>query len=283
MDTLLNGTGAIDWAISASGPAQSALWRNNVRFAGAGDRTIVFAHGFGCDQAVWRWVAPAFEKDHLTVSFDHVGAGGSDPASYCPQKYSTLDGYVQDLLEICDEARLRNIVYVGHSVGAMIGVLAAIRAPALFDRLVLIGPSPRYVNDNAYVGGFEPGDMDELLGTLEDNFVTWSASMAPVIMNNPARPELGQALANTFCRLHPAVARRFARVTFLSDCRDALPFVRTPSLILQCSNDAIAPLEVGRYMHAKMSGSALRLMAATGHCPHMSAPEETIAAIRGFL
>lgn len=282
MDALLNQGGGAEAALPVAG-AQSALWRNNVRFAGAGDRTIVFAHGFGCDQAVWRWVAPAFESDHLTVCFDHVGAGGSDPASYCPEKYASLDGYVQDLIELCEQAQLRDIVYVGHSVSAMIGILAAIRAPALFDRLVLIGPSPRFLNDEGYVGGFERSDMDALLGALEDNFAAWSASMAPLIMNNPARPELGRALANTFCRLHPTVAKQFARVTFLSDCRDALPLVRTPSLILQCSSDAIAPLEVGRYLHQRISGSALRIMAATGHCPHISAPEETIAAIRAFL
>jgi sigma-B regulation protein RsbQ len=281
MDALLTVAGAPQPAAPAG--TRNALQRNNVRFAGAGARAMVFAHGFGCDQAVWRSVAPAFEQDYLTVCFDHVGAGGSDPASYCPEKYATLDGYVQDLLDICAEAQLRDIVFVGHSVGAMIGVLAAIRAPALFDRLVLIGPSPRYLNDDGYVGGFEPGDMDELLGALENNFVNWSASMAPVIMHNPDRPELAQGLANTFCRLHPVVARQFARVTFLSDCRAVLPQVATPSLILQCSEDAIAPLAVGRYLHREIRGSALRVMAATGHCPHMSAPDETIAAIRAFL
>lgn len=287
MDALLNGAGAAQPTAqaTASGHAggQSSLWRNNVRFAGAGGRTIVFAHGFGCDQAVWRWVAPAFEQDHLTVTFDHVGSGGSDPACYCPEKYSTLDGYAEDLIELCREAELRNIVFVGHSVGAMIGVLAAVKAPALFDRLVLIGPSPRYLNDEGYVGGFEPEEMDELLNALENNFVSWSASMAPVIMHNPDRPELAQVLANTFCRLHPVVARQFARVTFLSDCRAALPQVTTPSLILQCSMDAIAPLDVGRYLHRTIGGSVLRVLEATGHCPHMSAPSETIAAIRAFL
>jgi sigma-B regulation protein RsbQ len=260
----------------------SALKRNNVRISGNGKRTMLFAHGYGCDQNVWRWVAPAFEADFRTVTFDHVGAGGSDMSCYDPLRHDALDGYVDDLLEVCAELELRDIVYVGHSVSSMIGLLAAVRAPQLFERLVMVGPSPCYINDGDYVGGFTAADIDELLGVLDTNYVNWSATMAPVIMNAPDRPELAQELISNFCRVDPTIAKQFARVTFLSDSRAQLPLVDKPVLILQCTDDAIAPVEVGNYMHGVMPNSRLHLMTATGHCPHMSAPEETIAAIRAF-
>ncbi len=267
----------------SEGRSSAVLRRNNVRIKGTTGRTIVFAHGFGCDQTVWRRVAPAFENDFRTVTFDHVGAGDSSTTAYDPEKYASLDGYVQDLLDMCKALDLRQAVYVGHSVSAMIGLLASIREPDVFESLVLIGPSPRYINDGDYVGGFTPSDMDELFLTLDENFFAWTASMAPVIMNNPERPVLASELANSFCRLDPTIAKQFARVTFLSDCRHQLKLLRVPSLILQCRDDAIAPLEVGHYMHQNMQASVLRIMAAEGHCPHMSAPDETIAAIRSFL
>lgn len=257
--------------------------RNNVRIRGQGARTIVFGHGFGCDQNVWRWITPAFEEDCRVVSFDQVGAGQSDISAYEAAKYDSLSGYVQDLLEIYASVGLSQTIYVGHSVGAMIGLLAAIKAPGLFERLVLIAPSPCYVNDDNYVGGFTAPDMDELLNILEENFVTWSASMAPVIMNSPQQPSLSSELASSFCRMDPVIAKQFARVTFLSDCRAHLKLLNIPSLILQCRDDAIAPIDVGNYMREQMPKSKLHLMGATGHCPHMSAPDETIAAIRAFL
>ena len=244
---------------------------------------MIFAHGFGCDQNMWRFVAPAFESDFRTVLFDHVGAGGSDLTAYEPAKYSTLSGYADDLVEIARELRLKDAVFIGHSVSAMIGVLASLKAPELFKSLVLVGPSPRYINDDGYVGGFTAQQIMELLDFLSDNYMGWSATMAPLIMSNPDRPELSEELTNSFCRTDPEIAKAFARVTFMSDNRSDLPKVTTPALILQCSEDVIAPGEVGEYVHRNMPGSELVLMRATGHCPNLSAPEETIAAIRSFV
>jgi len=244
---------------------------------------MLFAHGFGCDQNMWRHVAPAFADEYRIVLFDHVGAGGSDLSAYEPGRYASLDGYADDVLEICAELGLERVVFVGHSVSAMIGVLAARREPERFERLVLIGPSPRYVDEGDYVGGFSAEDIDGLLESLESNFLGWSGQMAPAIVGNPDRPELGEELTNSFCRTDPEIAKQFARVTFLSDNRADLPAVQTRSLILQCADDAIAPRAVGEYVHARMPHSELVLLEATGHCPNLSAPDETIAAIRAFL
>ena len=257
--------------------------RNNVKVSGRGTKPMLFAHGFGCDQNMWRLVAPAFEDDHKVVLFDHVGAGRSDLAAYSRTRYGTLDGYAEDVLEICRELALTGVTFVGHSVSAMIGVLAAIREPERFDALVLVGPSPRYLDDGDYVGGFAREDIDELLEALDANYLGWSSAMAPAIMGNPDRPELAAELANSFCRTDPEIARHFARVTFLADNRADLPRVRTRSLVLQCSEDAIAPLAVGEYVHRHRAGSRLAVMRATGHCPNLSAPGETIAAVRAFL
>ena len=257
--------------------------RNNVHITGRGTAPLMFAHGFGCDQNMWRLVAPAFAGSHRVVLFDHVGAGQSDAAAYDRRKYATLDGYAADVLEICDELQLSDVTFVGHSVSAMIGVLAARRDPARFKALVLVGPSPRYIDDAGYVGGFSPQDIEGLLESLEGNYLGWSSSMAPVIMGNPERPELGSELTNSFCRTHPEIAAQFARVTFYSDNRADLPHVSVPTLILQCSEDVIAPNAVGEYVHRQIKGSELVVMQATGHCPNLSAPDETIAAIRQFL
>jgi sigma-B regulation protein RsbQ len=261
----------------------SALKRNNVRILGRGTKPMIFAHGYGCDQNMWRLVTPAFQDEYQLILFDHVGAGQSDLSAYNRARYGTLKGYAEDVLEICRELDLKDAVLVGHSVSSMIGVLAAIAEPARFDRLVLIGPSPCYINDGDYVGGFNREDIDGLLESLESNYLGWSSSMAPVIMGNPERPHLGEELANSFCRTHPEIAKHFARVTFLSDNRADLPKVRTRALLLQCSEDVIAPEAVGEYLHRHMPGSELRVLAATGHCPHLSAPEETIAAMKAFL
>jgi sigma-B regulation protein RsbQ len=257
--------------------------RNNVRTVGRGTQPMVLAHGFGCDQNMWRLVVPAFEDSHRVVLFDHVGAGQSDASAFDRNKYATLDGYATDVLEICRELKLSDVVFVGHSVSAMIGVLAAKRAPELFKALVLIGPSPRYVDDADYVGGFSRQDIDGLLSSLDSNYLGWSSSMAPVIMGNPDRPELGAELTNSFCRADPDIAAHFARVTFFSDNRQDLGQVRTPSLILQCSDDVIAPYAVGDYVHRHMPVSQLVVMKATGHCPNLSAPDETVDAIKAFL
>jgi sigma-B regulation protein RsbQ len=260
------------------------LERNAVRVSGVPEgRPIVFAHGFGCDQGMWRFVAPDFEADHRVVLFDQVGSGNSDLAAYEPEKYGSLEGYASDLVEICRELQLSDVVVVGHSVSAMIGVLAVKQAPELFGALVMVGPSPRYVDDGDYTGGFSRNDIAGLLDSLESNHLGWSAQMAPVIMGNPDRPELGEELTNSFCRTDPEIARRFARVTFLSDNRQDLAAVDVPTLVLQCTDDVIAPEVVGRYVHGAIPGSVFTKLAATGHCPNLSAPEETTAAIRAFL
>ncbi|HET7045083.1 MAG TPA: alpha/beta hydrolase [Gaiellaceae bacterium] len=258
--------------------------RNNVTLAGVrGAQPMLFAHGFGCDQNMWRHVAPAFEDDYRIVLFDHVGAGGSDLSAYDPEKYGSLQGYASDVLEICRELELHDVVFVGHSVSGMMGVLAAAQEPRRFARLVLAGPSPRYLDDDGYVGGFAREDIDGLLASIESNYLGWSSSMAPVIMGNPDRPALGEELTNSFCRTDPAIARQFARVTFLSDNRDDLRRVPVRSLVLQCRDDVIAPTVVGEYVHRELPDSELVLLDATGHCPNLSAPEETIAAMRAFL
>lgn len=261
----------------------SVLKRNNVKISGKGHQAMLFAHGFGCDQHMWRFVAPAFENDYRVILFDHVGAGGSDVSVYNPTKYSTLQGYADDVLDICHALDVTNAIFVGHSVAAMIGVLAAIKEPERFEKLVLVAPSPCYINDGDYVGGFDRADIEELLDVLDDNYLGWSSAMAPTIIGNADRPELGQELTNSFCRTNPEIAKQFARVTFLSDSRFDLPKLTTSSLILQCSQDVIAPESVGQYLHQTLAQSRLVLMKATGHCPNLSAPEETIAAMKSFV
>lgn len=262
----------------------SVVTRNNVVEHGVPDgRPMLFAHGFGCDQNMWRFVWPAFAADHRVVLFDHVGAGGSDLSAYDRRRYATLHGYADDVLAICRELELDDVVFVGHSVSAMIGVLAAVAEPERFERLILIGPSPRYIDDDGYEGGFSREDIDGLLESLESNYLGWSAAMAPAIMGNEDRPELADELTNSFCRTDPEIAAQFARVTFLSDNRADLARVSTPSLVLQCSQDVIAPEAVGAFVHRELPDSELTLLDATGHCPNLSAPEETISAMRAFL
>jgi sigma-B regulation protein RsbQ len=261
----------------------SALTRNHVTLAGAGTRPMVFAHGYGCDQTMWRLIAPAFAAEYRLVLFDHVGAGRSDLAAYSRTRYSSLQGYADDLLEICAALEVVDGVFVGHSVSAMIGVLAAIKEPERFDRLVLIGPSPCYLDEGGYVGGFTRGQILELLEFQDSNYLGWSSALAPAIMGTPERPELGAELTASFCRTDPEIAKQFAAVTFLSDNRADLPRVTARSLILQCQQDVIAPLAVGEYVHRQLPRSRLVILDATGHCPHLSAPDETIAAMRGFL
>jgi sigma-B regulation protein RsbQ len=244
---------------------------------------MMFAHGFGCDQNMWRYVAPAFENEFRTIVFDHVGAGGSDLSAYDPAKYADLAGYADDIVEIGQALGLSRAVFVGHSVSAMIGMLASFKAPDMFESLVFVGPSPRYINDDGYTGGFTATQIAELLDFLADNHLGWSSAMAPAIMGNPERPELGEELANSFCRTDPDIAKAFARVTFMSDNRADLARIKARTLILQCSEDIIAPLAVGDYVHRNVADSRLVVMKATGHCPNLSAPDETIAAIRAFV
>jgi sigma-B regulation protein RsbQ len=260
------------------------LTRNKVTVSGRADgQPIVFAHGYGCDQNMWRFVAPAFEGQYRTIMFDFVGAGGSDLSAYDPRRYGSLDGYATDVIDVVRALDLHDVIFVGHSVSAMIGVLAAAREPDRFGTLVLVAPSPRYIDDDAYVGGFSEQDIEDLLVSLESNYLGWSSAMAPVIMGNPDRPELGAELTASFCRTDPEIQKRFARATFLSDNRSDLAQVKLPALVLQCSDDPIAPDCVGEYVHAEIPGSTLTRLTATGHCPNLSAPAETVAAIAAFL
>ncbi len=257
--------------------------RHNVIFAGPADGPVVLlAHGFGCDQNLWRLVVPLLAPDFRVVLFDHVGAGRSDPGAWSPERYSTLDGYADDVLTLCRELDLRDVTLVGHSVSASIGVLAVAADPSRFAKLVLLTPSPCFLEDGDYHGGFSAEDIDELLESLDSNYLGWSAVMAPVIMGNPERPELGEELTNSFCRTDPEIARVFARATFLSDNRDDLAHVTVPTLVVQCAEDAIAPQSVGEFVRDRIAGSTLVTLDAVGHCPQLSAPEPTAAAIVAF-
>ncbi|MFB6825028.1 alpha/beta fold hydrolase [Streptomyces virginiae] len=259
--------------------------RNHVRVSGLeGGPVVMLAHGFGCDQNMWRLVLPALERAFTVVLFDHVGAGRSDLSAWSKERYCDLDGYVEDVLEICRELDLGPVTFVGHSVSAMMGVLAAGRRPEYFEGLVLLAPSPCFIDDPAtgYRGGFSTEDIEELLQSLDANYLGWSGAMAPVIMGNPDRPELGEELTNSFCATDPEIQRVFARVTFLTDSRPDLDRVTVPTLVAQCSSDAIAPPEVGPYIQARIKGSELVTLDATGHCPQLSAPEETAEAIAAF-
>ncbi|WP_130799509.1 alpha/beta fold hydrolase [Streptomyces otsuchiensis] len=258
--------------------------RNNVIVTGRADGPVlVLAHGFGCDQEMWRLVVPVLAAEYRLVLFDYVGCGRSDRASWSEARYQSLDGYALDVVEVCAELGLERATLVGHSVSAMIGVRAARLAPERIGSLVMLAPSPRYVDDEGYRGGFSREDIDELLGSLEANHLGWSATAAPLIMGNPDRPELADELERSFCATDPAVARVFARATFLSDSRSELPGVTVPTLVARCADDAIAPPEVADHVHAAVPGSRLVTLEAAGHCPQLSAPEATAEAIGEFV
>ncbi len=261
----------------------SVLERNNVKTFGNGGQTIMFAHGFGCDQNMWRFITPAFERDFKIVVFDYVGCGKSDKKAYNPERYNSLHGYAQDIIDVGEALKLKDAVFIGHSVSAMTGLLATIQRPGMFGSAVLIGPSPRYINETGYVGGFSEEDLIGLLDVMDNNYIGWANFLAPVVMKNPEIPELTKELEESFCSTDPIMTRKFAEVTFFSDNRADLPKLDIPTLILQCSDDAIAPDTVGEYTAANIKGSTFRKMKATGHCPHMSHPEETIELISDFL
>jgi sigma-B regulation protein RsbQ len=264
--------------------AADILARNNVTVLGSGAQTMLFAHGFGCGQQMWRFVIPAFAPDYRLVLFDYVGSGDSDLRVYDPARYASLDGYAQDVLDVCAALDLRDVIFVGHSVSCMIGLLAAIRAPARFAQLIFVAPSPCYLNHPPdYTGGFERADLEGLLDLMERNYIGWAAFLAPTVTKHPEHPELAAELEASFCSTDPITARGFAQATFFADNRADLPRAPVPALILQCSDDALAPLSVGDYLHRHLPRSALRVMRATGHCPHMSDPEETVALIREYL
>lgn len=260
------------------------LDRFNVRVGGHGSHALLFAHGFGCDQAMWRFVAPAFEASHRVVLFDYAGHGGGDPAAHDPERHSTLHGYVQDVLAVMDALQLERVTLVGHSVSATVALLAASQQPERFDRLVLVGPSPCYVNEPPhYYGGFERADIDGMLELMQKNYTGWAGALAPVIVANSEQPHFARELETSFCAVDPDIAHQFASVTFLSDHRDVVQHVTTPALILQCTDDAIAPEAVGRYLAERLPQSTFYHMRATGHTPHLTHPHETIAAIRAYL
>ena len=263
--------------------APQILVRNNVKDFGKGSQPMLFAHGFGCDQHMWRFVTPAFEDDYRIILFDYVGAGKSDYSSYNPERYQSLQGYAQDILDICEALDLQDVILVGHSVSSMIGLLAAIEKPSRFSHLIMVGPSPCYINKDGYIGGFEHKDIEGLLETMEKNYIGWANFLAPQIMGNADRPELGQELTDSFCSTDPVIANQFAKATFFSDNREDLPKLKTPSLILQCAEDIIAPSQVGDYLHQNLRNSTLKQMKAKGHCPHLSEPEETINLIQDYL
>ncbi|WP_150451163.1 alpha/beta fold hydrolase [Arenibacter lacus] len=259
------------------------LKRNNVKVIGKGDQVIMFAHGFGCDQQMWRYITPAFEDEYKLVLFDYVGCGKSDIEQYNEDRYGSLHGYAQDILDICTTLNLKNVILVGHSVSSMIGMLASIQQPHLFRSLILVCPSPCYINKSDYIGGFEEKDLQGLMEVMENNYVGWASFLAPVVMKNTERPELVQELEESFCSMDKEITGNFARVTFFSDNREDLPKVKVPSLILQCAEDDIANEKVGAYVHANLKNSVLKPMKATGHCPHMSHPKETIKYIQQYL
>lgn len=259
--------------------------RHDVRVRGARDgQPMLFVHGFGCDQSLWRFVTPAFESTHRVITFDYVGAGGSDRAAYDPAKYSSLDGYAADILDICHALDLRDVILVGHSVSSIVSILAANREPERFSDLVLITPSPRYIDDLPdYRGGFSDGDIDGLLQLMDANTRGWATYLAPIVMGNPEHPEMASSLEETFCSIDPVMARQFASVTFRGDNRADLEAVRIPTLIIACTDDAVAPQVVTDFVHSRIEGSVLHMIEATGHCPHVSHPDETIAVIQGRL
>jgi sigma-B regulation protein RsbQ len=261
----------------------SVQLRNNVHVTGSGPATMFFAHGFGCDQNMWRLLAPGYAKRYRTVLFDLVGSGGSDLSAWDPRKYETLQGYADDVVEIVREFGEGPVIFVGHSVSAMIGLLADLHAPERFAAQIMIGPSPCYINDGDYVGGFTRNDIESLLEALDSNYLGWASNMAPVIMGAPGQPDLREELTNSFCRTDPEIAKQFARVTFLSDVRPAVPRLETPTLIVQCHDDLIAPLAVGDYLHRALPRSTLSIVENVGHCPHLSAPSASVAAIDAFL
>jgi sigma-B regulation protein RsbQ len=257
--------------------------RFHIHTSGRGTQPMLFAHGYGCDQSMWRLVAPAFEQTHRVILFDLAGCGRADPAAYDRARHASLYGYALDVIDIVRELDLRRVIFVGHSVSAIIGALATIEHPEVFDSLVMVGPSPCYIDDADYKGGFSRSDVDGLIEAIDSNYLGWASSMAAVIMGTPDRPELVHELRNSFCRTRPDLARAFAKVTFLADNRSDLARVRTRSLVIQVSDDVIAPVSVGQYVQEHVRGAELSLLKTRGHCPHLSAPEPTIAAMRTFL
>lgn len=257
--------------------------RNNVTFIGQGKQTILLAHGFGCDQKMWKNISPDLIKDYQLILFDYVGSGNSDLTAYTSEKYRNLEGYAEDILDIIHELQLENILFIGHSISSMIGMIAAIKEPQLFSKIVMIGPSPCYINDGTYIGGFETKDIEELLEVMEMNFAGWASYMAPLGMDEPRESHLTQTLEKSFVSTNPRIAKEFAEATFYSDYRNKVKELHIPTLIIQCSNDSIVPIEVGTFLHEQIENSELVIMETRGHYPHVSQPKETATIIKNYL
>lgn len=264
----------------------TATRRHAVKVMGrAGARPVVLLHGFGTSQDAWHRILPALADGHRVVLLDLAGSGSADPAAYDHERHSDLDGYARDVLDVCAELDLHDVVLIGHSISAMIAARVAVAAPERITQLVLLAPSARYVDDPAtgYQGGFSREDIEELLDSLDHNYFAWTAAVAPMVMGNPERPELGEELTTAFRQTDPDTARGFARTTFLSDSRALLGRVRTPTLVLQCRFDALAPEIAVQHVHAGIAGSVLVPLQAAGQCPHVSAPDETAAVVLDHL
>lgn len=267
--------------------ADQIIRRNNVNMRGQGlgqkQKVLVFAHGFGCDQYVWDKIAPAFETKYRVVLFDYVGSGRSDKSAYRKDRYRTLHGYKEDLLELCDALGLENIVFVGHSVSSMIGALAAAERPELMKNLIMIGPSPHFLNEEGYHGGFEKTQIEGMLQMIKGDYSEFAKFLSPVVMQNASRPHLAEEFERLLCQNDPDIISDFAEATFLSDVREDLTKLTVPTLILQTNNDAVAPEAVGEYVHSRIENSEYRLMDAEGHSPHVSDAPETIRLITEYL
>lgn len=263
--------------------SENILKRNNVNVIGKGDQPMLFIHGFGCDQNMWRFVTPAFEERYKIILIDLVGCGKSDDSAYDPEKYDTLQGHVNDVLEICSVLALKNVILVGHSISANISLLSSISNNKIFEKLILVCPSPKFLNEDGYTGGFDQKDIDGLIDAIESNYLGWSKAIAPVIMSNVERPELSNELEKSFCSNNPEIAIHFAKVTFLCDNRNALEKVKTKTLVLQSKTDNLAAVSVGEYVHDNIKNSVFKILETDGHCPHLSHPNETILAIKEFL
>ena len=259
------------------------LVRNNVRIIGTGTRTLLFAHGFGCDQNTWLAIIPAFQENYQIILFDYVGAGSSDLSAYDRNRYNSLEGYAQDIVDICGQLHLSEITFIGHSVSSMIGLLALKLQPSIFEKIVFIGPSPRYINEPGYHGGIDQADLEELLEVMDSNYLGWSQMVAPSIMGNADQPQLAEGLVKSFCSTDPAIAKEFARVTFLSDNREDLQHLRIPSLTIQCNDDFLTSYAVAEYINEHTVNNQIIMLESSGHCPHLSDPDGVIKAIKTFI
>lgn len=256
---------------------------HNINVIGSGPRTAVMAHGFGCDQNMWRFLTPAFEQSHRMVLFDYTGSGKSDASQFSVEKYSSLTGYAQDLIDVCTFLNLENALFVGHSVSAMIGLIASLKVPSLFDKLVMICPSPCFLNlAPDYFGGFDRADLEEMLAMMDKNYIGWANYLGPTVLGTDNPPELSAELSGSFCSTDPVIAKTFARATFFSDCRFLLPKAKHRTLILQSREDALAAPSIGEYVRTHMPASRLEVVTAKGHCLHMTHPVEVAGLIRDF-